>query len=396
MIFSGVALYFYTRALLQNEIEEELYSNKDRIEHLLLNDSTIKGVPPIMTVKKVSSSETETLKDTLLYDPFQNEEELFRQLSGTKNINGQEYRVTVRAMVIESEDILKAILVIFSIVILLAFLFLFVLNKSRNEKLWKPFFNNLEKLKNFSLKSDKPLDLMESDIKEFDDLNTEMTLLTSKVQTDYRNLKQFTEDISHEMQTPLAIMQAKIETFIDDQNITQEQFDQWSSLQNDIQRLKQLNKRLIILAKIDNNQFSDTECVSVNDLLQRVIADFSEIIETPINYFEDTQINIDIDRSLASVLFNNLISNAVKHKFDSTPIDIQVIANKVQVKNSGSKALSQPEMVFERFYKESNKPDSTGLGLSIVKKICDHYSFVPSYQFNEIKKQHIFEIDLQQ
>ena len=391
MIVSGIALYFYTKAILTEEIEEELFSNKNRVEQLLIGDSDIKGVPPIITVEKVNHAEAETLTDTLLFDPFQNEVEIFRQLSGTKNVNGQDYRITVRAMVIESEDILEVIIITFSIVILIAFIILYFLNKVRNKKLWQPFFTNLDRLKKFSIKSDESLVLIESDIKEFDDLNKEMIILSSKIQGDYKNLKQFTEDVSHEMQTPLAIMQAKIETVIDDQHINEHLFNQLSSLQNDIQRLKQLNKRLIILAKIDNNQFTSEEEVSINDILDSIISNFSEITTIPITYTQNATINILMDKSLTFVLCNNLLSNAIKHNIQDKEIQVRVVNNTIQFCNAGNVALSQPELIFERFYKESKKPDSTGLGLSIVKKICDYHGFVPSYEFKN--DTHVFQIE---
>ncbi len=391
LVVSAVALYLYTGSLLENEIEEELYSNKDRVEQLLIKDNDLKGIPPIMMVEKVGRSEREIIKDTLLYDPMQDEIELFRQLSGTKTIDGQNYRVTVRAMVIESEDILFAIVFIFVTIIFLAFIFLFYINKSRNEKLWKPFFVNLDKLKDFSLKSGKPLQLNESDIVEFDDLNREMLSLTTKVQADYRNLKQFTEDVSHEMQTPLAIMQAKIETIINDQHISDNQFEHLSSLQSDIQRLKQLNKRLILLAKINNNQFTDNKTVSINEVFEHAISNFHELTSVQIKSKGSSTINITMDRSLASVLCNNLLSNAVKHNIANNPITVFFEENRVRVTNSGTKALNNPDHIFDRFYKESKKPDSTGLGLSIVKKICDYYGFVPSYRYE--KNNHVFQVD---
>jgi len=390
LLVSAVALYLYTGSLLENEIEEELYSNKDRVEQLLIKDNNLKGIPPIMMVEKVGRSEKEIIKDTLLYDPLQDEIELFRQLSGTKTIAGENYRITVRAMVIESEDILFAIVFTFVTIIFLAFIFLFYINKSRNEKLWKPFFVNLDKLKDFSLKSGKPLQLNESDIVEFDDLNREMLSLTTKVQADYRNLKQFTEDVSHEMQTPLAIMQAKIETIINDQHINDNQFEQLSSLQSDIQRLKQLNKRLILLAKINNNQFTANEIVSINEVFDLAISNFHELTSVQIESKGASTINITMDRSLASVLCNNLLSNAVKHNLENHSIIVYFEENRVQVINSGTKALNNPNHIFDRFYKESKKSDSTGLGLSILKKICDYYGFTPSYRFE--KNKHIFQI----
>ena len=391
MVLSAIALYLYTKTLLQNEIEEELYSNKDRVERLLIENPDLLGIPPIMMAEKTKIPQANVLVDTLIYDPLQDEVELFRQLSGTKNINGQEYKITVRAMVIESEDILSAIVLTFLTIILLAFIFLFYLNKSRNEKLWKPFFVNLERLKNFSLKSNETLELSESNIVEFDELNKEMQALTTKIQVDYRNLKQFTEDVSHEMQTPLAIIQAKIDNIINDTNINESQFSEFSSLQGDIQRLKQLNKKMILLAKIENNQFTSIESVSINKILKQSTTNFSELASVQFKLLERESVTVKMDKALAEVLCNNLLSNAVKHNLEGKSIDVVVNQDSIEVINSGLMALDHPEHIFDRFYKESRKPDSTGLGLSIVKKICDYYGFYPSYSFKESK--HIFQID---
>ena len=393
LLISGVALFIYTKLLLNNEIEEELYSNKARLEKLLVEDPTIKGVPPVMEVEPVLNPEKLKVSDTLIFDPSQNEIELFKQLSETKEIDGKHYRVTVRAMVIESEDILFAIVFTFVGIVFLAFIFLFFLNKSRNKKLWEPFFINLDKLKDFSLKSNKSLNFQDSEILEFHELSTELELLTSKIQIDYRNLKQFTEDVSHEMQTPLAIMQAKIDTLINDESTSESQFVKFSSLQEDIQRLKQLNKKLILLAKIDNDQFVNTEKLSINNVFQDAIENLKELTTTEIHFIDGNPINIKMDKSLAVVLCNNLLSNAIKHTASGNPITVRINNNVAFVENKGTIALSKPDQIFERFYKESKKSDSTGLGLSIVKKICNYYSFVPSYRFRESEKLHIFQID---
>ena len=246
-------------------------------------------------------------------------------------------------------------------------------------------------MKNFSVKSNTSLTFEDSDILEFHDLNTELISLTSKIKIDYLNLKQFTEDVSHEMQTPLAIMQAKIDTVINDNNISETQFAKFSSLQEDIQRLKQLNKKLILLAKIDNNQFQNSQSLYFNKILKESIENLKELTVTNIELIEQNDLRVDMDKSLAIILCNNLLSNAIKHNISGKPIVARVSINTIQIENAGTVALSKPDQIFERFYKESKKEDSTGLGLSIVKKICDYYGFVPSYRFRESK--HIFQIN---
>lgn len=396
MVISGVVLFFSIKILLESEIEEELYSNKNRVELILQTDPEHQGIPPVIEVEKVNRDQQRILNDTLIYDPLQDEIELFRQLSETKLINGQRYKITVRAMVIESENILVAIVSTFLIIILLAFLFLFYFNTNRNKKLWEPFFINLNKIKSFTIKERTDLNLIDSGIIEFDELNKELNLLTAKVYSDYQNLKQFTEDISHEIQTPLAVMQAKIDTLVNTTPINQEQYQQFSSLEEDIGKLKNINKRLILLAKIDNNQFTDSQFISINELFQEVLLNFKELTSIDYEIKRSEELTVKMDRSLAHVLANNLISNAVKHSLKGQPIQINFFENRVQIVNSGNSELANPEQLFDRFYKESTKRDSNGLGLSIVKKICDYYGFKPSYSFSELQESttglHTFEI----
>ena len=381
MVISGVVLFFSIKILLKSEIEEELYSNKNRVELILESDPEHQGIPPVIEVEKVNRDQQRILNDTLIYDPLQDEIELFRQLSQTKLINGQHYKITVRAMVIESENILVAIVSTFLIIILLAFLFLFYFNTNRNKKLWEPFFINLNKIKSFSIKERTDLNLIDSGIIEFDELNKELKALTAKVYSDYQNLKQFTEDISHEIQTPLAVMQAKIDTLVNATPINQEQYQQFTSLENDIRKLKNLNKRLILLAKIDNNQFVNDQIISLKQIFEEAIENMTELSSATFKLKSNADPLLRIDPTLAVVLCNNLLSNAIKHNYKDNEILVEIEVDNVQVLNQGKAPINHPEHIFNRFYRESRNKDSSGLGLSIIKKVCEQYGYLPSYMF---------------
>ena len=391
LLFSGIALYFYTWHLLKGEIEEELYSDKARLESLLKINPDFKGVPPLMIIVPVAEGQPEQLNDTLIFDPSQDEIEEFRQLSGTRLINGQYYKITVRAMTIESEDILVAIVFTFLLIIFMAFVSLFFINRSQNSKRWRPFFINLDRLKNFSLESPEGLKLEASNVVEFDELNRQMLALTKKVRADYNNLKQFTEDVAHEMKTPLAVMQAKIENIINQHQINNELYGQFSSLQQDIHRLKQLNKRLNLLAKIDNHQFVREEYISMAHRMQASVDSFSELFNIRIECTIIDPLDVKMDPYLADVICNNLLSNAVKHQVGDAAIRVSCGIDKLLVSNAGSAPIAHPEKLFTRFYKESKNATSTGLGLAILRKICDRYDFVIRYDF--VDGRHTFEID---
>jgi len=391
IVLSSILLYFYTQNLLQNEVEEGLYSTEARVVFALENNEIQFSLPPVTEIKKVDLLKSQVLKDTIIYDPSQDEMELFRELSTFKTINGENYQITVRNLVVESENILLAIVISNFIVFLLVFIFLFYFNTKRNLNLWKPFFKNLEQMKQFSLASKEPIKLVESDVLEFSELKTEIETLTGKVKADYENLKQFTEDVSHEMQTPLAIIQAKIDNIINEHQINDKQFEQITSIQKDIQRLKQLNKRITILTKIDNNQYTNVTPINLTELINEKVSNYKELNINTINYISNDILLVSMDTFLADVLMNNLFSNAIKYSKKEDKTTIVSTKNSLTVSNIGEKALMHPEKLFTRFYRESNKNNSTGLGLAIVKKICDLYQFKISYKFEA--NNHIFSIE---
>ncbi|MDW5290333.1 HAMP domain-containing sensor histidine kinase [Formosa sp. PL04] len=383
MILSTVALYFYTKNLLQSEVEEGLHTTESRVVDALEHSEGEFSLPPIIDVKIVDKLSHNVLKDTIIYDPSQDEMELFRELSTYRSINNNNYKISVRNLVVESGEVLMGTVVSNIVIFMLAFLFLFYFSKSRNLRIWKPFFNNLEEMKQFSLTSNKNIQLMDSDVLEFSELKEELIHLTEKVKLDYENLKQFTENVSHELQTPLAIIQAKIENIINQTDINNTQFQQITSIQKDIQRLKQLNKRLTLLTKIENNQFVTMEQIEIKSLVDSTIENFKELSPNEFLYTSDTELMVSMDSHLAQVLCNNLISNAVRYNEDSKTIIVSLKNKVLTVSNYGLEELKFPEHLFKRFYREKNNQQSMGLGLAISKKICDLYGFQIQYVFKD-------------
>ncbi|MFI8603567.1 sensor histidine kinase [Cellulophaga baltica] len=390
MMLSTIVLYFYVHKLLTDEVEEELRSTEARIESVIKSNNPIYQLPPVVEVKKGIEKRVERLKDTLIFDPSQNEIEEFRELTIYSTINGESYQITVRTLVVESRDILIAVILSYLVIILFVFLFLFYLNKAGNRKLWAPFFMNLTQMKNFSVTSETPISLIKSDILEFTDLNYEITTLTQKVRTDYKNLKQYTEDVSHEIQTPLAIIKAKIENIINSDNLNNFQFEHLNSIQKDLQRLTQLNKGLTLLTKIENRQFLNSKELSFNDIVRQRIENFLELFPLEINIEDDAVVFVKMDPYLADVLCDNLLSNALKYSTTNEAVHVVFIHKTFIVSNYGENAVLHPEKLFDRFYKESEHKKSTGLGLAIVKKISDLYGLKVQYHFE--KNRHHFVV----
>ncbi|WP_093025688.1 sensor histidine kinase [Pustulibacterium marinum] len=391
MILSTSALYFYVNNLLQREEEEELYSTTARISAVLEKEDLDLQLSPMVEVRKVSGYKPEILKDTIIYDPSQREMETFRELISYQKIKGQYYQISTRTLVVESDEVLFAIVVSYIIIILIMFVFLYYFNQKTSSKLWQPFFANLQTMKAFSIHAEFPIETVDSDILEFTELGGEIEVLTEKVRADYRNLKQFTEDVSHELQTPLAIIQAKIENMLNEGLLNNQQYQSLTSIQRDIYRLTQLNKRLTLLTKIENNQFLKIQPIYLHVILEQLIANLSEISPVRIDYFSQATPDVTMDVYLAEILCSNLVSNAIKYSYSSQPITVKLDKHQLVVSNYGKNPIHHPDKLFIRFYKESEINRATGLGLAIVKRICVLYGFNITYSYKEDK--HIFSVE---
>lgn len=396
-VLSCIALYFFTKHLLESEIEEELFSTEARVSSALKSNGATYNLPPIIEVKTVNFERPQLLKDTLLYDPSQNEMELFRELSTYRKIDNQYYHITIRTLVVESTEILVAIVISNIAIFTLAFVFLFYFNTAQNFKTWRPFFEIIEQMKTFSVANqNQSIIVSESDVVEFNELRTQIVMLTDKVRIDYENLKQFTENVSHEIQTPLAIIQAKIDNIINESDINEHQFEQITSIQKHIQRLKQLIKRITTLTKIENNQFINNEKINFTTLISKQILDYKELGINTIQYGSDGDCIIFMDSILADILLNNLLSNAIRYSYSTNEIRVLTTRNSLRVENPGIQAIQQPEKLFTRFYREGSNAQSSGLGLAIVQKICQQYKFDYSYSFENNTEssvgKHIFKI----
>ncbi|WP_046758231.1 MULTISPECIES: sensor histidine kinase [Kordia] len=389
-----ISLYFITNAIIKDETDEGLYSSTHRIEELLKQNKTVTSLSPLFEVSEVSEIKPQSIGYVVLYDASQNEDEEFRELNTFIKVNNVNYKITVRTLVVESEDILISILIAFAIIFFVMYLAQYFYTNYINKIIWKPFFENLEAIKAFSVKSKSKIELKDSDILEFVELNDNLKSLTEKVISDYENLKQFTENVSHEVQTPLAIIQAKIENLIDNSSVLSERDTiTLNDIQRNVRRLSKLNKSLILLTKIDNQQFSETESINLNERVSSIIEAVEEIAKSKkilISYKERDIVTLLMNKTLLDVLISNLIGNAIKYTAENGKIVISITENNLSISNSGTEILHAPEKIFQRFYKENNNTQSLGLGLAIVKKICDYHKMSIQYHFKDSMHQYTF------
>jgi len=401
LLITGVGFYFIIHYVLVHQIDKDLRIEQQEIIHYIKEK---KSLPEASNYKDqqiqfqpASASFFNTQFSTeRRYNSKEDEVESFRKLQFLINVEGQNYIAIVKKSEQETEDIIQLILIITFLVIIFLLFILFIANRFLLGKIWKPFNHILEQLKQFNLSSKNKIIPQKTDIKEFAELNEAALLMCEKVSKDYESLKNFTENASHEIQTPLAIIKNKIELLLQSENLDKTQIHSIQILNEAASKLSRLNQSLLLLTKIENRQFESPEKVNFSKVLNQCIENFEELASIKnISMKKDVAENIFIkmNDSLAEILASNIILNSIKHNVQNGKITIDLSEHTMSVSNTGNQPDENTGIFFERFKKSSSTSDSVGLGLAIVKSICDSYGFAVSYSYKD--GIHFVQVDFQ-
>jgi hypothetical protein len=386
MLFSGIAIYFILSLVINQQMDEQLAGNVQSIQNQLAEYPQTDFFDPLAEIEKIgNNTETTFLSDTLIFNEKENELEEYRQIISIKKIGETYYKITVRKSKIESEDLLATLVLVTVLAMLILTFTLILVNRKVAQSVWLPFYTNLKIVGQFSINQKKPVNLEPSGITEFDKLNTVLTKLTKQIISDFQNQKQFSEDVSHELQTPLAIINSQLETFLNEPDLTQQHAETVGKIYDSVRRLSKLNKELVLLMKIENKQFPVSGTVNLSHVFDNKIAEFAELIELKNLSIETNFANnfeVEMPGLLAEILANNLLMNSINHNLKDGKIIIETDDSFLKISNSGNAAITRPEMLFNRFYKENVSSNSVGLGLAIVKRICDNYLLSIDYSFS--------------
>lgn len=289
------------------------------------------------------------------------------------------------------EDILHGIMIQFALIVTVLGVAIVLTMCFISGRLWQPFDKTLEAIEHFKLENGVCPQLAESDTKEFVRLNIALQRLMTDSLHSYRLQKEFTENASHELQTPLAVFQSKLDLLLQQPELTERQAAIIQDLYQMNSRLSRLNRNLLLLAKMENNQFSRTESVDVITVikdLQPYLESLSGGLILKQN-FSTASLPIKANRSLLESMVNNLVVNAVRHNKTSGEITVSLSDNRLMVSNTSDDAALDADQIFNRFYRPSEKTTGNGLGLSIVKAVCDYHGRKILYAYADGKHQFV-------
>lgn len=389
MILGGVSIFFIFKIFIHQSTDQILYEYKTRIEnYVALNDTMIEFTTSVIQPQRVEQriiNPTDNyplgIKDTLLYNENSGAFLPYRQLYFTIEYKNRLHLVNVNQQTFEFGDLLYVLIGSILALFLLFFVFTYLVDFYLKKKVWSPFNDTLEKLDDYDLEIGRNLSLTNSSIKEFDKLNEVVNKMVGKINSDYENTKNFSEDISHEMQTPLAIIKSRIDIIRQQHTLDKDSIVSLSVISNAVSRLSNLNKSLLLLTKIRNDQFQDIVKVNVKQVITDFLENIEELIEAKAITVDIAcdDLFIDMDLTLSDILISNLLVNAIRHNTNEGFVKIQLSDDKLIIENS---CLPQENKgnLFDRMVSNKSK-DSIGLGLNLVKSICDKNGFDVSYSF---------------
>jgi len=401
LFVGGIVFYFTFRYMMHREVNRELLSEMHGIIrrppqiNVIGVDSVVFDLPmhyKIIPIKKVEHP-TFLYKDTILYDDIIGEFQLYRMISYQTMMRDKPVEISISKSLFVADELVGNVAFVTLGLSLFLLFFIIGTNNYFFTHVWGNFFETINVIKDYNIADAKSIKFTESEITEFNQLNQVFEKMHERIKRDYQNLKEFIENISHEIQNPLAVIKSKIDLLQQNENLDKSQAELIQSIQTNTIRLSNLNRSLILLSKIDNNQFPVREKVDITANIDLHLENFEDIIQSKkISLIKNTEdhIHVSADPGLISILLLNLLKNSIYHNFSSGSIEITTKSNSLVIKNTGKALDLNPEDLFNRFTKSSGKPDSLGLGLSIVKKICEYYNYSVDYTMKD--RLHILTI----
>ena len=389
MVIGGALLYLTIKRVIYKQIDNSLITEKTIIQDQIRQTDTIPdfevslGHQIEVKLLNYTVSNFQSIKDTDIYDSKSDSFTHFRYIYSSGNtVQKKGYIITIFQVLSEKNELLQDIALYMFFLFFSIFFISILINYLIARRLWRPFYNLVSRAAKFDIQSDKPLDLPFTDINEFRQLNKVFDQMAHKMRNDYLNLKEFSENEAHEIKTPLAVIRSKTDLLMQQKNLNKDSIRLIKSINEATTRLFKLTHGLLLISKIENQSFHEKKKVSLKQIIENSLDNYKEIMQLKKIKVEMEALDealVEMNEVLAGVLISNLLSNAVRFNVDGGFIKCHVDDRYLIFTNSGLPMTIDPEILFRRFHKASDNPQSVGLGLSIVKKIVDSYGMLITY-----------------
>jgi len=386
-----------------HEIDELLISHFKKVEKKIKNTANLSFIiGDLDDNPHLQGIENQTIvnpifSDTTEFDLRENAMVRTRVLKATVQSKSQNYLVTITQSYEEFEEISAKLSWGLGLYFLGFSLLLLMINFLIYRQLWKPFHEIINHLRNYQLNKSTPTIFKKETTEEFNLLSQTLAQMTERISKQFTFQKEFTENASHEIQTPIAVISANLELLLGSGNLPEKEAYYIQKSMDSLQKLSQLNKSLLLLTKIENNQFSETEVVNLSILVRNLLEIYKAFADhRNIKIFQEIQADqtLEINPILAEILIGNLLKNAIRYNKNGGDLTCILKEKQLIISNKGDRLPFSATQLFNRFIKHPNNQEATGLGLAIVKQIAEQYGLKITYQFEDMKQEHTFIVTM--
>lgn len=399
----GVLFYYTILYELMDETDDTLENYAQIIiNNALYDESVLETEGNLMSFyyfHPLSVEEGENYRDmfydSLVYVESEDEHEPVRVYrTAFRMPDGQFYELELMISTLERDDMANAMFWYLAALFVLFLCCTAIGTRLILQKIFRPMNQLMDWLQHLHPGAEVPPLENATNIREFRLLGEVACDMANRSHKAYEEQKQFIENASHELQTPLAIARGKLELLAESEGMTEEQLKELDAIYATLGRALKLNKALLLLSRIENGQYAETEDVCVDELLDELLPDLMEV-------YEHKQINLErvkgeqpfvirCNASLAHILVTNLVKNALVHSPEGGRLVVETSSASLVVKNSGTAPLDASQL-FKRFaHSVDRKKDSTGLGLAISEAIASGCSLRLMYRWEE--GMHVFSL----
>ena len=387
----GIIFFHVLKSVSISDLNRELISMQEAVDKnpAFFLENHLSEIPGIDSISIKPSDNSiggkAVFGDTMMFDFKTDQYRTFRYIEFDEVNEDGQYRIKFFKSTTPTDKLVERVTLMITLMVILFLAGIFTLNRYIFANLWKDFFNILDKMKQFDSEK-KHVNLGEPDIEEFKELKKVLESMTQRLSEDYRELRAYTDHTTHELQTPLAVIKTKTELLLQSPSLGSDEIKLIQAIYSSANHLSRLNTTLALITRIENQQFTALKEICLPDLANSHIEMLQELMDlrkigVRRIYNEPEQFMI-MDPGLADVLMTNLLKNAIVHNLEGGSIELENNDNTFIVRNSGEPLSIQEGELFNRFTRDTKKSGNFGLGLSLVKKICDFYGISISYLYS--------------
>ena len=394
---SAVILTKEAEEFINDELEHRFNYTERKIRRQLKTGKFPERIPSSAVLSQIAyksnTTETPVYSDTMIFNSDTEEMQLFRKKTIYLKEAGVNYKLSIRKSLEDfyrlKNDIFGALIPAFAILAIAIILF----NSLLSGSLFKPFNRILSQMRTYQVGAEDSIKVVSTTTTEFRKMQHLFHEMVERIEHDYRNLKEYTENMAHEIQTPLTIIRNKTENLIADEVLMEKHASIVKTIYDEVNHISKLGNTLNLITKIENQEFHNAERIQTRAVIERHLESISEVARLKSLQVEKELSErhfLNIDPFLLDILLKNLLRNALHYSSQEGPLRIKTTVKSISISNYGAPLEQGQEKLFERFSRQNGSKASQGLGLSLVKKICDLNNLTISYRYEN--NQHIFTI----